>query len=390
MKTKSKLIAQRYPLHTDLLHCNLDYMRTLQSKIGVFQKVGECLYRYSSNGVYYGRIRVDGKEIKRSLKTTDRDLAKRNLAVLKQEQGQIDRSKGKMTLAELCDRYLQTVQHQKPKTIERKTLIVRRIKSDWPTGSASQVGKIKRSDVELWLARYKFGPVSRNHHLALLKKILQSAVDDGIIATSPATGIKPVKLSKPIRKTPTFDEFKAIVASIREQQYSDTAEESADFVEFLGLAGLGNAEAAALTWGDIDWQRNTITTFRHKTKAGFTIPIFPQVRPLLERRFAKSTGDPMERVFTVRKAAKAIASACARLKLPMYSHRSFRRAFIVRAIELGVDVKVIAEWQGHRDGGKLILDTYSHVNRAHSQRMAQLMTDLEAENVVSIGRTDAA
>ena len=128
--------------------------------------------RYSSNGVYYGRIRVDGKEIKRSLKTTDRDLAKRNLAVLKQEQGQIDRSKGKMTLAELCDRYLQTVQHQKPKTIERKTLIVRRIKSDWPTGSASQVGKIKRSDVELWLARYKFGPVSRNHRLALLKKIL--------------------------------------------------------------------------------------------------------------------------------------------------------------------------------------------------------------------------
>ena len=33
--------------------------------------------------------------------------------------------------------------------------------------------------------------------------------------------------------------------------------------------------------------------------------------------------------------------------------------FITRAIERGVDVKVIAEWQGHKDGGKLILDTYS-------------------------------
>ena len=49
----------------------------------------------------------------------------------------------------------------------------------------------------------------------------------------------------------------------------------------------------------------------------------------------------------------------------------------MRAIEKGVDVKVIAEWQGHRDGGKLILDTYSHVNRSHSHRMAQLMTDCE-------------
>jgi len=57
--------------------------------------------------------------------------------------------------------------------------------------------------------------------------------------------------------------------------------------------------------------------------------------------------------------------------------------FITRAIEKGVDVKVIAEWQGHKDGGKLILDTYSHVNPSHSQRMAALMSeDSNAENVV--------
>ncbi len=58
--------------------------------------------------------------------------------------------------------------------------------------------------------------------------------------------------------------------------------------------------------------------------------------------------------------------------------------FITRAIERGVDVKVIAEWQGHRDGGKLILQTYSHVRRPHSQRMATLMTEQEPENVIPI------
>ena len=357
-------------------------MRSVQSKNSIFQKVGECLYRYSSNGVYYARIKASGKEIRRSLGTTDRDLAKRNLAKLKHEQRQVDRSKGKVTLAELSDQYLATVQHQKPKTVERKTLIVRRLKSDWPTGPLTQVAKIKPTDVRLWLARYKFGPVAHNHHLAFLKQILQSAIDDGIIVTSPAAGIKPVKLDKPIRKTPTFEEFKMIAASIREQQYSDTADESADFVEFLGLAGLGNAEAAALTWGDIDWQRSTITTFRHKTKTGFAVPLFPQLRPLLERRFAASNGASDKKVFTVRKASKAVAGACKRLGLPAYSHRSFRRMFIVRAIELGVDVKVISEWQGHRDGGQLILSTYSHVRPVHSQRMAQLMVDGEPDNVV--------
>ena len=189
-------------------------------------------------------------------------------------------------------------------------------------------------------------------------------------------------MERPIRKTPSFDEFKAIVASIREQKFNGHgADESADFVEFLGLAGLGNAEASALTWDDIDWKRNTITTFRHKTKAGFVVPLYPQLRPLLERRRSqRSPGE--DQVFAIRNAKKAVAAACKRLKLPAFSHRSFRRMFITRAIELGVDVKVIAEWQGHRYGGQLILSTYSHVRPVHSQRMAKLMADSEPANVV--------
>jgi hypothetical protein len=92
MSTEPGADRQKYPLHTDFLHCGLERMRTPQDKIGAFQKVGECLYRYSSNGVYYGRTRVDGKEIKRSLETTDRAIANRELARFKKEQRQIDRS----------------------------------------------------------------------------------------------------------------------------------------------------------------------------------------------------------------------------------------------------------------------------------------------------------
>ena len=124
-----------------------------------------------------------------------------------------------------------------------------------------------------------------------------------------------------------------------------------------------------------------ITTFRHKPKSGFAIPIYPQLKPLLLRR---RHDPPNERVFAIDNAKKAIANACRRLDLPQYSHISFRRRLITRAIERGVDVKVVAEWQGHKDSGKLILDTYSHVNRAHSHRMAQLMIDGLPENVAPI------
>jgi len=189
--------------------------------------------------------------------------------------------------------------------------------------------------------------------------------------------------------TQTFEQFKAIVADVRAQLLNADAWDSADFLEFLGLAGLGQAEAGSLTPADIDLAAGQIITYRHKTSTGFAIPIFPQVRPLLERLYEGKAHD--ERVFKILDAKKALTGACRRLGYPPFSQRSLRRMFITRAIERGVDVKVIAEWQGHKDGGKLILDTYSHVNRAHSQRMAQLMTtDTEAENVISIGQKEVA
>src|SRR5215469_16752974 len=153
-------------------------MKKRPSQSGEFRKVGECLYRYASNGVYYARFKAGGKEIRCSLETTDRKLAERKLAKKKDDQSQIDRSQGKLTLAELCDRYLKTVQHQKPKTIERKTFIVGRIKADWPTGKLTQVSKIKPSDVDLWLARYCFGSASGNLHISCVKELFNSALRD--------------------------------------------------------------------------------------------------------------------------------------------------------------------------------------------------------------------
>jgi integrase len=355
-------------------------MTETQHKHGTLQRVGESLYRYSSNRVYYARIKVDGKEIKRSLGTTDPALARRNLAALKDELRQTDRSQGRITLEELANRYLATIQHQKPKTVERKTFIVGRIKSDWPTGKLTQVGKIRPSDVDLWLSRYHFGSASRNLFISCIKEVFALAMRDRIIAVSPAAHLRYAKRETPIRPTPTYDEFKAIIADVRAQPFNANAHDSADFLEFLGLAGVGQAEAAALTRSDIDFDAGRIITFRHKTSTGFAIPIFPQLRPLLERLCdGKTNGDP---VFNIRDAKKALAGACRRLGFPAFSQRSLRRMFITKAIEKGADVKVIAEWQGHRDGGKLILDTYSHVQPIHSQRMAELMTDDDPENVV--------
>jgi integrase len=70
---------------------------------------------------------------------------------------------------------------------------------------------------------------------------------------------------------------------------------------------LGQAEAGSLTRADIDFDAGRLITFRHKTSTGFAVPIFPQLRPLLERLCdGKSNGDPL---FKIRDAKKALAGA---------------------------------------------------------------------------------
>ena len=127
------------------------------------------------------------------------------------------------------------------------------------------------------------------------------------------------KREKPIRLTPSFEQFKAIIADVRAQVFNADAQDSADFLEFLGLAGLGQAEAGSLTRADVDFDAERIITFRHKTITGFAVPLFPQVRPLLERLCEGKAHH--ERVFKIADAKKALAGIHCTGGLPFQAGR---------------------------------------------------------------------
>ena len=130
---------------------------------------------------------------------------------------------------------------------------------------------------------------------------------------------------------------------------------------FWGRAGLGQAEARSLTWGDVDWTKCRLAIKRQKTGARFFVPIYPQLQPLCkdcvrERRSRASDS----KVFKIQDAKKGQTSACKRLGFRHFSQRNLRQVLIRQLWQKGVDRKLIAEWQGHRDGGKLIMDTYRY------------------------------
>jgi len=346
-----------------------------EKSLGKLALVGECLYRNTSNNIYYVKTQIHGREFTRSLRTTDRALANRKRDEFRNEQRQLDHaSADRLTVAGLCERYRPTFAHQKPKTKVTKNAFIDLILDTWPTGKFTRIGEVRPSDCDLWLARQAshLAVSSRNGYVWFLRDLFEIAVRDRLLAHSPAAHLKGACRPTPKRLTPTFEEFTAIIADVRSQPFNADAQDSADFLEFMGLVGLGQAETSSLKREDVDLLRGRITTFRHKTATGFKIPIYPQLRPLLERLCkGKRPGD---RVFKLANARKALAGACKRLGLPGYSQRSLRRMFVTRAIEKGIDVRTLADWQGHRDGGKLILSVYSHVRPIHSDRMAQLMT----------------
>ena len=52
--------------------------------------------------------------------------------------------------------------------------------------------------------------------------------------------------------------------------------------------------------------------------------------------------------------------------------------FISRCLhDLGIDVQTIASWQGHKDGGQLILRTYARLNYKHQREMAKRLVSPE-------------
>lgn len=80
--------------------------------MSAFKKGGEGLYHHLPTETYYARIQINYKEVRRSLSTTERTMAKRKLADLRQDLERTDAVRERLTLGEPCERYLATTRDQ--------------------------------------------------------------------------------------------------------------------------------------------------------------------------------------------------------------------------------------------------------------------------------------
>ena len=91
-------------------------------------KVAECLYR-NNHGTYFALLKVRGKQIKKSLKTTERALANRRLADLRKKAHGLADEAGSITFDQLAQRWLAFIKPDlRPRSWQRLGGIVRLVK----------------------------------------------------------------------------------------------------------------------------------------------------------------------------------------------------------------------------------------------------------------------
>jgi len=343
------------------------------------RRVSECLYRSQQSGVYYAILKRKGKQIKRSLRTSDKTLAKRRLAELSKKAVALTQGgDSAITFDNLAKRWLRAVSSQmKPSSLRRQATVVKGLGRVF---GLTQTRRITKSMVEEWaVTRGKqISARTFNYDRETLIRILDYAVRDGLMLDNPALVIKRKKVRTKQIIIPTRKQFLSLVEAIRELRAD--ALFAADLCELLAYSGCRLGEAVAIEWGDIDFdsKRFVVTggeigTKNHEVR---TVPLFPAFENLLLRlRDNEPTPpDKEETIAKIASAKKAMITACRNAELPHFTHHSLRHFFCSNAIEAGVDFKAIAGWLGHKDGGLLVAKTYGHLRDEHSALMAQRMT----------------
>ena len=379
------------------------------------KKVGECLYR-NHLGTYFALVKVNGKQIKRSLKTDDAALAKRRLAEFKAKAEGLASTDRGLAFEGLTARWLAMKQPDlRPHSYRRLESIVR---TTTPSFKGLPVRSIGQTEIEAWKIKRaaKLSARSFNYERDALRQLFEYARKNlRIILENPADTVKKRKQDKPQIVIPSKAQFCALLAQMRQEP---KAQDAAYLIEFLGYSGLRLGEAIQVQWQDVNFDLGTLLvtggengTKNHEARS---IPLFsPLLRFLLDlqekqvretcpqsgagrpvaaarareadkaRALApsQSGGDCGQvgrasegRIFGLDSAKKAIITACRKAGLPHYGHHTMRHFFCSNAIEAGIDFKVIAGWLGHKDGGVLVARTYGHLRNEHSAAMAKRLT----------------
>jgi len=336
--------------------------------------------------MYFARFRVNGKLIRKSLKTDSITVAKLRLGDMEKAERQIAEShanvvRGKMSFKEALGIYRERVEGDVSIKRRTKNYYNERAKAllkAWPELEAADIGRITKTDCLNWGAAFsnETSATAFNNTVKVLRDVIEIGIESGARYDNPASSVKRASVRPKKLQLPEFSKFQEFVKGI-EKSGSRHSKPCANLVRFLSFGGFRKSEAARVTWQDCNFEKKEITVVgdpETNTKNGEIrrIPMIPNMSSLLGTLKAQNAqANPTDPVMVVRECQKAMDRAAKVVGIARITHHDLRHLFATRCIESGVDIPTVSRWLGHRDGGALAMRTYGHLRNEHSQKMAQ-------------------
>jgi integrase len=348
-----------------------------------FPKVPNLL-QYVSTGLFFARVKVQGKLIRRGLETDVFTIARLKLGeFIKAEVDKSNAGPAKIgTFGAALKIYLRglNLSHEIGDQTKRyRRYCVRALLKSWPGLTRERIDKIDLADCQQWAAHFAKAKDEQyyNNTLSVLRSILElgGISKDG----NPARKIKRLGVKPTELQLPEPEQFKKLVAAM-ETSGAGQQQACADLARFMAYGGARLSEARKVTVADCDFTRGEIKMWNAKRSKKSSqaetrrVPMIPQMSELLQRVIADNNLKPADRVCLVGECEKSLRRACGLIGIPVLTHHDLRHLFATRCIESGVDIPTVSRWLGHVDGGALAMRTYGHLRREHSASMAQKVT----------------
>lgn len=200
---------------------------------------------------YHATLIVGGKRIYRYAQT--KDDAKMELKKLV-EARDLDLDISRRTVAEWLRSWIAGLSNAKnprvrPRTLDHYRLIVER--HCIPNLGRFRLSALRESHIQRWLDGETVGPRTVHHHRAVLRRALNVAVRQRLIAVNPAIGVELPEATYRGAKPLSLDEARAVLTATRGDRLHALWRMAME-------TGLRQSELLAIGWDDVDFDAGTV------------------------------------------------------------------------------------------------------------------------------------
>jgi integrase len=288
-----------------------------------------------------------------------------------------DLRRGDITLDAWAGQVLATL-HLKPKTAETYASLLRSRIS--PAFGHRPLRSIERAEVRAWTTQMvqEVSPRRTQNAYALLNRLLNEAVLEGLLLTNPAAGVRLPRTTSHTVNPWTIEELKAVAHATGRYE---------PLILWLGLMGTRWAESIGLEWRQISGGEVTIDSslsevngrfhrVSTKTYAVRRLPIPSTVMNHLPERteglvFPTRYGNPVRSAWF---RAGVFHPACTKAGVRPLRIHDLRHTCASLLIKGGANPKMVQQWMGHQDV-RMTLNTYTHL---YASDLAMLAQQLDA------------